>query len=235
MPCWEDGLPIPLGRRAHQTCLHLYDRLNSTKLMEDPFDSILHYENSIYHEAYALGQRDGTRAGLIEGRLFGLEKGFDKFLEMGRLHGRALVWASRLPSKASLQTAGRDGAHDDDNNEKGQTAPPVNGADSDAEPAKMLPPLRVHGRLEKHIQALLELTDPARLATANDDEAVAAFDARFQRAVHKARIVGRIVGEDPGVSPAEAGEHGNAQDVGAGEDEGNIEDINVRQLQRRKA
>ena len=200
--------------------------------MEDPFDSILHFEDSIYREAYVSGQRDGARAGLVEGRLFGLEKGFDKFLEMGRMHGRALVWASRLPSQASLHPGGRDGPHDK-YDERGEADPEINGSGGDAKATNTLPSLRVHGRLEKHIQALLELTDPLTLSVENTDEAVATFDERFQRAVHKARIIGRIVGEDPGVSIPEARSHGDAQDMGAGDDEGNIEDLNIRQLQRR--
>jgi hypothetical protein len=58
----------------------------------DIFDSILDLEEQFYAEGYKLGVADGARAGRIEGRVFGLEKGFEKFLEAGRLHGRAIIW-----------------------------------------------------------------------------------------------------------------------------------------------
>jgi hypothetical protein len=39
---------------------------------------------------------DGLAAGRAEGRQLGLERGFQKFVESGRLQGRAIVWANRL-------------------------------------------------------------------------------------------------------------------------------------------
>jgi hypothetical protein len=39
---------------------------------------------------------DGRVAGRTEGRQLGLERGFQKFVESGRLQGRAIVWANRL-------------------------------------------------------------------------------------------------------------------------------------------
>src|SRR5882762_2032425 len=66
---------------------------------DDPFESVLDLEETYYQEGYDLGVADGSRAGQIEGRVFGIEKGFEKFAAMGMLHGRAAVWASRLPRK----------------------------------------------------------------------------------------------------------------------------------------
>lgn len=43
--------------------------------------------------------RDGEKAGLVEGRLFGLEKGFEKFAELGRIQGRVSVWKGRIPQE----------------------------------------------------------------------------------------------------------------------------------------
>ena len=192
---------------------------------EDPFDSILNFEDAIYREAYTLGQRDGARAGLLEGHVFGLEKGFDKFLEMSRLHGRALVWASRLPRLPAVPSNGAAQSPSD----------AVSDGSAEAGASKRLPPLRPHGRLDRHIHALLELTDPHTLAVENTDDGVAEFDERFRRAVARARIVSRIVGENAGVSaPAngdEAGGQGIAQDMTA-QDEGNIEDLDVRGARR---
>lgn len=64
----------------------------------DPFDSLFSLEETFYREGYELGLTDGKRAGLIEGRLTGLERGFEKFAQMGRLHGKCVIWAGRFPS-----------------------------------------------------------------------------------------------------------------------------------------
>lgn len=67
----------------------------------EAFDSLFCLEETFYKEGYELGLADGKRAGLIEGRLTGLERGFEKFAQMGRLHGRCVVWAGRLPNRRS--------------------------------------------------------------------------------------------------------------------------------------
>lgn len=67
----------------------------------DAFDSLFSLEETFYKEGYELGLADGKRAGLIEGRLTGLERGFEKFAQMGRLHGKCAVWAGMLPNSRS--------------------------------------------------------------------------------------------------------------------------------------
>jgi hypothetical protein len=67
----------------------------------DPFDDLLTLEDTLYTAAYDLGVSDGAHAGRIEGRIFGLEKGFEKFAELGQLHGRSVIWGSRLPGLVS--------------------------------------------------------------------------------------------------------------------------------------
>lgn len=62
----------------------------------DVFDSLLTLESQYHKEGYDLGVTDGARSGRIEGRLFGLQKGFEKFAEMGRLQGRAAIWHARV-------------------------------------------------------------------------------------------------------------------------------------------
>lgn len=69
----------------------------------DAFDSLFSLEETFYKEGYELGLADGKRAGLIEGRLTGLERGFEKFAQMGRLHGKCVVWAGRLPNSRSRE------------------------------------------------------------------------------------------------------------------------------------
>lgn len=67
----------------------------------EAFDSLFSLEETFYKEGYELGLADGKRAGLIEGRLTGLERGFEKFGQMGRLHGKCAVWAGLLPNSRS--------------------------------------------------------------------------------------------------------------------------------------
>ena len=68
---------------------------SATETTADPLDSLLSLEDQYYTEGFNLGVADGSRAGRIEGRIFGLEKGFEKFAGMGRLGGRAAVWRAR--------------------------------------------------------------------------------------------------------------------------------------------
>lgn len=173
---------------------------------DDPFDSVLDLEETYYQEGYDLGVADGSRAGRIEGRVFGIEKGFEKFAAMGMLHGRAAVWASRLPRK---KEQGKD-------NEKKATIAQdeVTSSSLEASPNNLiptslealvpaedgivalgLPPLAVNPRLERHIQMLFALVEPDTFSTENTEESVADFDDRFKRAGAKAKVIERIVGE----------------------------------------
>ncbi|CAN8105662.1 unnamed protein product [Discula destructiva] len=163
----------------------------------DPFDDILHLEQKFYAEGHKAGVADGARAGRAEGRSFGLEQGFDKFAEAGRLYGKAVVWANRLPSASSSSSS---------SSSSGASA---------SSAATTLPALTVGpgaaatARLEKNITALHALVEPDTLAAENTDEAVNDFDERVKRAQGKARVVERQVGEEgarrgEGVAPAPA-------------------------------
>lgn len=87
----------------------------------DPFDSLFSLEETFYREGYELGLADGKRAGLIEGRLTGLERGFEKFAQMGRLHGKCVIWAGRLPSSRKRRI-GSCSASDGDQKKRGGAA-----------------------------------------------------------------------------------------------------------------
>jgi hypothetical protein len=142
----------------------------------DPLlDHALDLEERCYAEGYAQGELDGRAAGRLEGRSAGLARGFDKFLEAGRLYGKATVWANRLPiSKA--QDPGTD-------------------VTQNHEPCSLLS-LPMNARLEKNILALHALVEPDTLSTQNDDESVGEFDDRIKKARGKAKVVERTVGED---------------------------------------
>lgn len=152
---------------------------------DDPFDAVLNLEEQYYAEGYSAGVADGERAGLIEGRLFGMEKGFEKFLEMGRLNGRAKVWAARLEKGKSFAVKGGDGAGD------------LIGKEEE------LKPLRHSERLEKHVTTLCALSEIESLDMRNTEDAVGEFDDRYKRAVAKVKVIESIIGEE---SPAEDAE-----------------------------
>src|SRR4051812_19439144 len=71
--------------------------LDALGMPVNPFDEVLGLEEQFYDDGYQQGLADGVKAGQIEGRTFGLEKGFEKYAESGRLHGKALIWANRTP------------------------------------------------------------------------------------------------------------------------------------------
>lgn len=156
----------------------------------DAFDNLLNLEEQFYSEGYEQGMADGDRAGRIEGRAFGIEKGFEKFVEAGRLHGKSIVWANRLP-QAQLQPQGvasaLPSASDLPEGCKQQALPVLSGGGA---------------RLEKNIVTLHALVEPDTLSTENSDDAVNDFDDRVKRAQGKARVIERHVGEDAGLDAA---------------------------------
>ena len=209
---------------------------------DDLFDSLLDLEEQYYNEGFQLGTADGTRAGHVEGRLFGLEKGFEKYLEMGRLQGRSVVWTDRLPIS---QVGGTD-VEDPEN--PGRTAnnvissvpEPINGticigentvSGPEATGNCRLPQLPRNARLVKHINALQALTEPESLSVQNSEDSVSDFDDRLKRAQGKAKIIEKLVGEEQkhelvdGIHSRSGGTvHSRSIDRGEGN---NIEDTNI--------
>ena len=148
---------------------------------------------------------------MIEGKLFGIEKGYEKFVQLGKLHGRSVVWASRMPRiKQQLEVAPKTTKSDEERYEpfldleklaidelplQAETAAARN------EPRSVLLPLLPDTlRLEKHVRMLFALTEPETFSTENNEDAVADFDDRFKRAAARATIIGRMVGEESGVA-----------------------------------
>ena len=167
----------------------------------DPFDSVLTLEDKFYNEGYDLGVSDGSRAGLIEGRFFGLERGFEKYASMGKLHGRAVIWTGRLPITGDTLDSDRQDPTPADSESifeslsiqersGGSVAPEVKYS-----PGRRTPGLPANVRLEKHIRTLYALTEPESLSTANDENSVSDFDDRFNRAEGKMKIIEKWTGE----------------------------------------
>lgn len=131
------------------------------------FPEVLNLEDQFFTEGYNLGVADGQKSGRIEGRIFGLEKGFSKAIEMGRLNGKASIWEARM------KTSGSNNSLDD----------------------QSLAPLAENERLRKHILRLAALSDPDDLSVENNEDDVSEFDDRLKDAKAKAVIIDRIVGE----------------------------------------
>ncbi|KAI7122074.1 hypothetical protein D0869_06433 [Hortaea werneckii] len=169
----------------------------------DPFDSLLNLEDQYFTEGYSLGVSDGTRAGRIEGRIFGLEKGYEKALDMGRLGGKAQIWQTRLQSPTNDH----------------QTQ------DQQSQTATRIKPLKGSERLRKHVERLVELTEPESLETKNEEEAVNEFDERLAGAKAKTTLISKIVGESSSFSSTSSddgrvsspGRAGNQSDAAAKE------------------
>ncbi|EAS31696.3 uncharacterized protein CIMG_07175 [Coccidioides immitis RS] len=151
-------------------------------------DSLLDLEETFYAEGYELGFKDGEVAGYNEGCVFAVENGFEKFQEMGRLYGKGIIWAKRLPGNHGLLHASKslNGAAE------GAEAVSTNTPDRDDVHLPDLPP---NPRLEKHLAAFLSLVDPLTLSMENAEEAVAEFDERLKKATAKAKIIEKLLGE----------------------------------------
>ena len=176
----------------------------------DPFEDLLSLEDKFYKEGYDLGVSDGERAGRVEGRLFGLEKGFEKYAAMGKLHGRAIIWAGRLPEiKFQVDAESKGGAKKSaaTNTEQGGQEEPASKA-----PAYEAHSLPANPRLESHIRTLYALTEPGSLSTENSEDSVSDFDDRLKRAEGKIKIIEKLTGE---VVPAEMSEETSLDGHGA--------------------
>lgn len=166
-------------------------------VQDDPFDTILSLEDDFYKEGYDLGVSDGDHAGLVEGRLFGLEKGFEKFAAMGALHGRATIWAGRLPDKSSYQGVAKEQSREV-RTRAGLEQPSEQEQSADSSQARSnghVPRLQETARLETHVRTLYALAEPGSLSTENNEESVSEFDDRLKRAEGKIKIVEKLTGE----------------------------------------
>jgi hypothetical protein len=165
-------------------------------MADDPLDDLLNLEENYYQEGYRLGEADGTHAGLVEGKLFGVEKGFERAMDMGRLSGKAEVWRRRFTAttaSSSHPTPMSSSSKPEISTEQIPTWPALDAWTSLS--VNGLPPLAANARLGKHIDNLLSTTDSASLSSANSDDAVAEFDEHLAKATAKAKVISNIIGE----------------------------------------
>lgn len=176
-------------------------------------DSLLDLEEQFYNEGYNLGVADGAEAGYTEGSVFAVEKGFEKFVEMGRLYGKALVWAQRLADGKPNETSELVTPSDSQSND----------VSLDPSICKDMPKLAAHSaRLTRNLATLLELVDPASLDMSNTEEAVNDVDERLKGAAVKAKLIQRAMGE----SEEPLGAQPTIKDMSKpGDGTGSIEDI----------
>lgn len=166
-------------------------------MSDDLFEDVLDVEDNFYQEGFDAGVADGQHAGLVEGKIFGIERGYDKALELGKLHGRALVWKRRQQSAASSTTSVTNAASVD----LGQ----ANLEDDTVSQAlASLTALPKNTRLEKNIEALLALTDSTQVPTDNTDESVEKLEDLTAKATTKAKVIATTVGEPFETTPASA-------------------------------
>ncbi|CAI7645041.1 unnamed protein product [Penicillium palitans] len=170
-------------------------------------DSLLDLEEQFYNEGYELGTADGAATGYTEGSVFAVEKGFEKFVEMGRLYGKAL----RLDIKSSEGAAS-------------QVDSTTDTLSLDPSICKDMPSLPPHStRLARNLQTLLELVDPATLDMSNTEEAVNDVDERLKGAATKAKLIQRAMGErEDSTTQAEPKDM-----TTSGDGSGSIEDISA--------
>lgn len=156
----------------------------------DPFDELLELENDYYKEGYDAGVADSTYAGMIEGKVFGIEKGYEKALQLGKLHGRALVWQHRFsPSKKDPGQG--EGSSD---TSSASTPRPAEAQKLD-EFVRSLGQLPDNVRLRRHVEALHTASDASTVLKDNSDDSVTEFDDRIAKANAKAKVIANIMGE----------------------------------------
>jgi hypothetical protein len=170
------------------------------------FDEVLGLEEQFYSEGFQQGYTDGVKGGQVEGRTFGLEKGFEKYVESGRLYGKSLVWANRMPGSSKISV-----------NYNLQQLESASDTDVCRKCSRMkLPPLPQNQRLAKHLKVLHALSESESLSTENTEEAVSDFDDRLRRAQGKAKIVEKMAGEVGG-EVIDSGQMGNENPKGNGD------------------
>ncbi|EDN04124.1 hypothetical protein HCAG_01989 [Histoplasma mississippiense (nom. inval.)] len=210
----------------------------------DLLDNLLDLEERFYKEGYELGATDGIRSGYSEGSVFAVEKGFEKFQEIGRIYGKAIVWTKRLPGNHGLllqppatssatspppNTISRIFSFSGEAQGSGQENKEVDIPDSGITNARIsqlpsLAPLPRNSRLEKHIASLLSLVDPLSLSLENSEDAVEDFDNRLKKAVVKVKLIERILGEQDAFDGSSV-DNKNSREGNRPADGDNIEDF----------
>ena len=187
---------MPENLLPHHACgtfCHYYIILNEARdrslyatlplvMARDPFDDLLELENEYYKQGLEAGVADSAYAGLIEGKTFGIEKGYEKVIELGKLHGRAVIWKRRLDNSPA----------------SGNDAAPVPETQDIQDLSSNMSALPNNARLRKHVEAVLILTDHQHIPCGNTDEAVADVEDRIAKTRSRVKMIMTLVGENVG-------------------------------------
>lgn len=154
-------------------------------MASDPFDDLLELEDGYYQEGYEAGVADSTYAGMIEGKVFGIEKGYEKAVELGKLHARAVMWQEGIQREDTAQPLVVPDVTEPKAPELSRLRDIVHG----------LPKLMDSARLRRHVEGLQAASTSSTIAKDNSDEAVTEFDDRIAKAKAKAKVIANIAGE----------------------------------------
>lgn len=174
--------------------------MSSSHVIDEPWESLFGLEDKFYQDGFQSGLADGEEAGCREGQVFGFEKGFERSLAAGRLYGRSTVWGARVQC---LQTSTPQQLGDAQESRIEAEAPaalgPATGDLSHRNKTSL--PTQMHlsdnPRLVRHIQTLCALVNPEDLSFENNEEAISNLDNRLKRGEAKAKLIERMVDEDP--------------------------------------
>lgn len=145
-------------------------------MCDQTFAEVLLLEQEFFEKAYEEGKSDGEAAGKLEGREIGVNYGFEKFLKLGRLHGKSLILGNRIfvPQYSLGEVS-----------EESQTS-----SYFEPTPAScLLKPLHNSQKALKHIKDLHKLVDPKTLSFENDEDAISDFNDRLKKANNKERLI----------------------------------------------
>lgn len=155
-------------------------------MTDDLLGGLLDLEEGFFKEGYEAGIADSEYAGTLEGKIFGIEKGYDKALELGKLHGRALVWLRRQQSTSKEAAEASKGNADEVSSADSGTLHRALNAMSD---------LPKNSRLKKNIETLISMSDPANVPNDNSDESVSLVEDAIAKSKAKAKMVATVTGE----------------------------------------
>lgn len=162
-----------------------------SRMADDLLGDVLELEDGFYNEGFEAGVADSAYAGMLEGKVFGIEKGYDKALELGKLNGRALVWQRRQQSTA------QDAAEKPSHTTSGGTSASQSTLD---DALQAMNGLGTTSRLVKQIETLMTLSDTKNVPNDNSDASVSQVEDAIAKSKAKAKIVAVAAGE-----PLEAG------------------------------
>lgn len=155
-------------------------------MADDLLGDLLELEDGFYKEGFEAGVADSAYAGMLEGKIFGIEKGYDKALELGKLHGRGLVWQQRQRPDSQIKA---------ESSSQTLSGSPSATPSSLRDALSAMNSLPKSSRLEKNIESLVSLSEPKDVPNDNSDESVGQVEDAIAKSKAKAKMVAITAGE----------------------------------------